>query len=138
MAKKMWKFKTKNFTVVWEISPDSFDSTYMEKDLARECRQKIRSGEWKCFNSEIRVIENVTKKVIGQAFLGQSIYADPSEFRDHFGMNAKGHGSYFSDMVREAIAEARQCFAKFQAATKEGLIAQQKILAIELRTQAHA
>ena len=45
MAKPMWKFKTKHFTIVWEISKDEFYDAYMDKNLAMECRQKIRSGE---------------------------------------------------------------------------------------------
>lgn len=56
----------------------------------------------------LSVTHRATKIKLGEAVLGGSIYEKPAEFRDHFGMNGKGHGSYFSQMVREAIAEARK------------------------------
>lgn len=134
----MWKFKTKNFTVIWTISKDDLDTKYMEPDLAKECRSKVRSGEWKCFTSDIKVLANGSKDALGEASLGGSIYADPAEFRDHFGMNIKGHGSYFSDMVREAIAQARKNFAARQEQIKKEVKAKQKLLGIKLRTEAAA
>ncbi len=136
MAKKMWSFKTRNFTVIWEISKDDLYTEGMDADTARECREKVRSGEWKCFNSEVRVIENSSKKVLGQAFLGGSIYANPAEFRDHFGMNAGGYGSYFSDMIREAIAEARKVFAEYQKGIGREIATKHKLLAVKIRQPA--
>lgn len=133
MAKKMWKFKTKNFTVVWEISKDDLYTKYMDVDTALECRKKVRSGEWKCFNSVIRVIENSTGVVLGEDFLGNSIYANPAEFRDHFGCRAKGFGSYFSDMVRAAISEARKRLPEHQKSVLKAIAKQDKMLAIKLR-----
>ena len=38
------------------------------------------------------------------------VYADPKEFRDHFGMTKGGYGSYFRDMVLRAVREARENF----------------------------
>lgn len=112
--KKMWSFKTAHFRVEWLVERDALNTDYMDPDLANECRTKVRSGEWKCFTSTIRVVHLATKNVLSESYLGNSIYADPSEFRDHFGMNGKGYGSYFSDMVREAIADARKAFPAFQ------------------------
>lgn len=99
----MWSFKTARFVVSWEVTPDpdcdlSFDDT-------GEVRENIESGLWECFGSRVRVtLDGVT---IGQDDLWGSIYEHPKDFRDHFGMNTKGHGSYFSDMVREAVGHAR-------------------------------
>ncbi|MCZ2113534.1 MAG: hypothetical protein LC131_06835 [Anaerolineae bacterium] len=138
MAKVMWKFKTKNFTVIWKIQPDVLDTRYMENDLANECSKKVRSGEWKCFMSEIQVIENSSKVALGEAFLGGSIYANPADFRDHFGMNKKGHGSYFSDMVREAIREARIAFPEHKARIKREIQTKQKLLSVMLRSRQSA
>ena len=106
----MWKFKTKHFRVEWRIRRDTFDGQYMDKKTASECREKIRSGEWKCFVSEIVVIFN--GRELSAEYLGGSIYADPAEFRDHFGMNHKGHGSYFSQMVKDAVRNARAEFKR--------------------------
>ena len=139
MAKVMWRFKTKHFTVEWLIEKDPLDTSYMDRSLAQECREKVRSGEWKCFSSEIRVILNHSKLALGEAFLGNSIYAKPAEFRDHFGMNRKGHGSYFSQMVREAVSEARVRFARLQQESKQDVLRKQRALsksqAINLRAQ---
>lgn len=112
--KKMWSFKTANFTVTWLIEDDDLYLDFMDKETAEECREKVQSGEWQCFNSVIRVEHRQTRTVLAESFLGNSIYANPNDFRDHFGMIPKGHGSYFSDMVREALAEARECFNKLQ------------------------
>lgn len=136
MAKIMWKFATKNFTILWLTEPDTLDTAYMEKALAKECRAKVNSGKWKCFSSEIRVVENGSKRVLGSAFLGGSIYAKPEEFRDHFGMNRKGHGSYFSQMVREAVAEARKLFPAIQTQVAQEVQLKQKLLALHLREPA--
>lgn len=110
MSKLMWKFHTRHFTVHWSITPDVLDTVYFDPELAKETRQKVRSGQWKCFMSTIEVIDRGTGAVLGEAYLGNSIYDDPAKFRDHFGMRTKGYGSYFSDMVREAIRDARSRF----------------------------
>lgn len=107
MNEVMWQFKTRNFTVQWLISPCyDLDLSWCETG---ETRENIASGMWTAFDSEIRVLFRGTE--VGAACLGQSIYENPSDFRDHIGMNAAGHGSYFSGMVREAIAEARKNLA---------------------------
>lgn len=99
---RMWKFETKRFSVEWHIEPEcdpdfSFDET-------GETAEKIASGEWQCFTSKVAVYVDGVE--IAADYLGNSIYADPKDFRDHIG--ARGaYGSYFRDMVREAIATAR-------------------------------
>lgn len=134
MPKKMWSFKTQHFTVIWEIEPDALDTRWMEPELAKECQQKIRSREWKCFMSTVKVLDRVTKTELGAAYLGGSIYADPAEFRDHFGMNAGNHGSYFSQMVREAIKEARARLPLLQSQCEKEIRSRQRLLDIRLRT----
>lgn len=114
MRKCLWSFKTKHFTISWTIEDDALDTAGMAKSLARKCRSKVDSGEWTCFLSEITVTHTKTGAVLGEAYLGNSIYEDPTEFRDHFGMNKKGYGSYFSQMVRDAVAEARKNFPTLQ------------------------
>lgn len=104
---EMWRFETARFVVKWEITTD-YDVD-LSWDETGETRKKLESGLWECFQS--RVVVELNGRVIGEDYLGGSIYENPSEFRDHIGMNARGHGSYFSQMVREAIAEARKTLA---------------------------
>lgn len=106
----MWSFKTKHFRVAWDITPDedcdaSFDET-------GETAEKIASGEWSCFVS--RVIVELNGREVGCDYLGNSIYETPAEFRDHIGARGK-YGSYFTDMVRSSIAEARKNVAALQS-----------------------
>ena len=102
-AETLWTFKTRNFVVEWRISPCEYlDLSWCETG---ETRANLDSGLWQAFDSEMRVLYR--GEVVGVDYLGQSIYENPADFRDHIGMNARGHGSYFSDMVRAAIAEAR-------------------------------
>ena len=132
--KTMWSFKTAHFTVEWLIERDVLNTDYMDSDLADECRANVRSGEWKCFSSTIQVVHRATKRVLSESYLGNSIYADPREFRDHFGMNGKGYGSYFSDMVREAVADARKVFPAFQKEAKAEINRQARALNCTLKT----
>jgi hypothetical protein len=113
--KKMWEFKTKNFTVQWHIEPDSDCDTSF--DETGETQEKIDSGEWECFSSRIRVIHNGTRTTLGEDWLGGSIYEDPEKFRDHIGAQGK-HGSYFRQMVRSAISEAREAWPELQESLK--------------------
>ena len=136
--RKMWSFKTRHFTVEWLIETERADYAYMEPETAAECRAKIRTGEWVCFTSIIRVVHRATKKVLSETSLGNSIYADPREFRDHFGMNGKGYGSYFSDMVREAVRAARVAFPKFQQSVQADIKLLQRALTCEIKPLALA
>lgn len=108
----MWTFRTAQFLVEWAITdepdPDlSFDET-------GETLEKCQSGEWQCFLSRMRVVHTPTGQTIGEDFLGNSIYADPAEFRDHIG-NRGRYGSYFRDMVSAAIDEARGTVQRMQS-----------------------
>lgn len=105
-SETLWTFKTRNFTVVWSISPcDYLDLSW---DDTGETTENIASGLWTAFDSTMTVYYRGAE--VGVDHLGSSIYQNPADFRDHIGMNAKGHGSYFSDMVREAVSSARARF----------------------------
>ena len=101
---KLWTFKTRFFLVEAITSRDNLDTRHMDSELAAECHTKVRSGEWQCFCTEVRVTHRPTRKILAQEYLGQSIYVDPREFVDHRGMK----GSCFADMVHAALAEARK------------------------------
>ena len=113
---KMWEFKTKRFSVIWSIEPDS--DCDLSFDETGEVAEKIASGELECFTSTMEVIHRDSGAVLSTEYLGGSIYADPADFRDHIGVKVKSrqdgrnYGSYFSDMVRGAIGAARETIAE--------------------------
>jgi hypothetical protein len=110
----LWTFKTANFVVTWSVAPD--DDLDLSFDETGEVKEKLESGEWTAFVSRMRVMHRETGAVLGEEFLGGSIYADPREFRDHIGLHSSrnNYGSYFRDMVHAACKEARTAMAKLQ------------------------
>lgn len=119
-SETMWAFNTAHFRVVWSITP-CYDLD-LSWDESGEVAGQITRGELDAFDSAIKVYHRPTGLELGAAYLGQSIYANPAEFRDHIGIKAKSrrdgrnYGSYFPGMVREAIAEARATLAQLKAA----------------------
>lgn len=113
MTTTLWTFETAHLRVSWQIEPD------MDLDLSwddsGEVADKIDSGEYTAFQSRISVTHKDTGAVLGETFLGGSVYADPEDFRDHLGSNAGRWGSYFSDMVREACKQARETLRVMQS-----------------------
>lgn len=110
MSDLVWSFDTKNFSVRLECRPEDWPD--LSWDETGETQAKIESGEWGNYVFSVRVLYKGTE--LAADYLGNSIYADPKDFRDHLGLAAKSradgcnYGSYFTDMVRTAIAEARQ------------------------------
>ncbi|GGD03547.1 hypothetical protein GTQ45_02050 [Pyruvatibacter mobilis] len=93
---RMWTFETERFLVAWDITPcDYLDLSW---DDTGEVREGLESGHYVAFDSRVAVY--LDGQMIGADYLGQSIYADPADFRDV--------GGYFGDMVREAVREARE------------------------------
>jgi hypothetical protein len=89
-----------------ETNPDfSFDET-------GETAEKCNSGEWECVIFRVRVMHKETGLELSADYLGNSIYANPTDFaREHIGARGKW-GSYYRDMVSQAIDEARATIAK--------------------------
>jgi hypothetical protein len=100
----LWTFRTWNFAVVLDWTEE--DSPDLSWDDTGEVQEKIASGEWVNCLFRVRVFCN--GMVIGTDYLGNSIHERPEDFRDHLGCGPKGYGSYFADMVREAVKEARR------------------------------
>jgi hypothetical protein len=118
-----WQFRTKRFRVSLEVTRDH-GYQYDGDDEDGETQAKLDSGEYVAFDS--RVIVELDGEEIGADSLGGSVYADGEEeqfwtaHRDPDPMNrncsimraARGERCvichYFPDMVRLAIAEARQ------------------------------
>lgn len=105
----IWQFKTKHFIVRMSCEYDQ-DTVDLSWDDTGEVAEKLADGEWAVYTFHAEVIERATGNTIGEDYLGGSIYGDPEDFRDHVGSQGK-HGSYFTDMIREAIREARKTYA---------------------------
>lgn len=111
----IWEFRTKNFSVIVSASYD-FD-TDLSWDDTGEVREKLEAGEYVAFCVKAAIFCNGHE--LAADYLGGCIYADIHEFRDHIGLAAKSkadgknYGSYFPQMVRQAIEEARKTLATF-------------------------
>ena len=113
----IWQFRTKNFRVALEADYEQ------DPDLSwadEETLEKLRDGEWTNYVFRVAVY-GPRGEELGTDYLGNSIYADATEFRDHIGLaeksraDGRNYGSYFLDMVRGAIAEARAALDDVQA-----------------------
>ena len=101
---KIYQFKTRNFTLTVESLPESAPDLSFDDSGAIE--KQIDCGEIEIFT--VRASISCHGYTLSDDFLGNCIYASPAEFRDHLGMRKKGHGSYFSDMVRTVCIQARE------------------------------
>lgn len=83
-------------------------------------RKDLESGKLCSFRVKTAIFFRGNE--ISADYLGGCIYARPSDFMDHRGIRnyvppggkAGQCGSYFSDMIRTAISEARVVIAKMQ------------------------
>lgn len=116
---EMWRFETARFAVIWDVTPS--EDVDLSWDETGETAENLNSGLWVAFDSRMRVeLDGVE---IAADYLCGSIYEHIREFRDHVGMNARGHGSYFSDMVRTAVKEARKALADAKPAPRMRAVA---------------
>lgn len=105
----IYTFKTLNFTIrvdaVEETNPDfSFDDSDDTLD-------KIVSGEFTCF--AVRASVSFRGSVVGTDYIGNCIYQNFRDFRDHLGIKKHAnYGSYFTEMIRESIREARKTLSE--------------------------
>ena len=116
------EFNTRNFTVIVDaIEEDSPDFSF---DETGEVSTKVESGEWICFCARARVL--IHGREIGTDYLGNRIYENVEDFEDHrecgkqnrsyeLEGTARRCGSYFSDMIHEAISRARKTLKKEQS-----------------------
>ncbi len=110
----IWTFRTKQFTVLFSVAPedmDPADSFEFPEDI-----EAVRNGDVDWFVARVQVLRNGHE--IGSDYLGGCAYESPQQFaQEHIKgaayareMRAKGFicGSYFPDMVRQAVADARR------------------------------
>ncbi|MDV2964543.1 hypothetical protein RZ532_01025 [Nitratireductor aquimarinus] len=114
MAYTIWEFSTKRFRIVMTAEEEyGLDLSW---DDSGEIREKIEDGLLDVFCAKCAVY--LDGREISADYLGGCIYETADDFRDHMGLAAKrradgrNYGSYFSDMVRTAIQEARDFIAK--------------------------
>ena len=100
----IWIFKTARFAVTLDCTEETDPDLSWSED--GEVLRQLEAGL--LYNLCFRVRVTLDGGEVGADYLGNSVYADPAEFRDHFGCKPKGYSSYFTDMVREAIAQARK------------------------------
>ena len=113
----MWSFETAQFRVEWAIAPES-DPDF-SFDETGETAANVASGLWECFTSRMSVTHIPSGAELSADYLGNSIYENPREFRDHIGARGK-YGSYFRDMVHSAVSEARKTLQKMGAVYVRG------------------
>lgn len=118
----MRTFKTKHFTVIADaIEDDCLDFSW---DDTGETQEKVNSGEYLCFTARVRVL--LHGREIGADYLSNCIHESLDKFMDHKECGKQNReyaaqgkegrcGSYFSDMIRAAIAEARKELKNYQS-----------------------
>lgn len=111
----MREFKTKNFRVVAEALEDNdLDLSWDEDGSVAE---GLDSGKYMAFCAHVVVYYK--GREVGEDYLGGCIYKSLEDFIDHKECGKQNRiyaergeagrcGSYFSDMIHEAIAEARK------------------------------
>ena len=105
MSKEIWSFETKNYRVVYAVEPEyDLDLSW---DISGATRKGLDSGQLVAFVAHVYVIHKPTGIMLGDAYLGECVYETPEAFIDHRG--ARGiYGSYFVDMIRVVIENARK------------------------------
>jgi len=116
----VWQFKTAQFRVALEATYD--DDCDLSFDDTGETRANIKSGLWTPYLFKVAVYDLTSGNEIGADYLGGSIHENASDFIDHREVgkqnreyaaqgNAARCGSYFHDMIKGAIAEARKNYS---------------------------
>jgi hypothetical protein len=107
----IWSCETPQFRVAYDVAPD--DDLDLSWDDDGSTREGLESGKYVAFIARVQVTHKDTGAELGADYLGGCIYESPEAFIDHRGIKAHpGVGSYFSDMVRSAVAQARVNLAK--------------------------
>lgn len=111
----IWTFKTANFTVRVTAEPEN-ETLDLSWDETGEVREGLESGRFVAFCAKAVVEYRGAELAAG--YLGACIYESESDFRDHVGLamrsraDGRNYGSYFADMVKTVISEAREAMAE--------------------------
>jgi hypothetical protein len=113
----MREFETANYRVRVTAEPElDLDLSW---DETGEVRRKLDTGEYIAFVAHAEVIHKPTGTVLGEDYLGNCIYSGFGDFMDHRACGRQNReweasgeegrcGSYFAQMISDAIAEARE------------------------------
>lgn len=105
----IWKFETARFVIMCDVAPedmDPADSFQFDADI-----EAVRNGEveWFCVRVQVCTKDGTQ---LGADYLGGCAYKSASDFvTDHRGTG----GDYFTDMIREAVRQARANMGRFAA-----------------------
>ena len=110
------EFKTAHFRVIADWTED-YDAD-LSYDESGETLRNVQSGKWVCMLVRVRVLHD-TLGDLGVDYLGGCVYEKPEAFMDHKECGAETRrlrasgsnaicGSYFTDMISEAIGNARK------------------------------
>lgn len=118
---KVWRFKTKRFTIFLELERER-KYKYEGDDPDGETQARIDNGEFVAFSATVQIYLDDSDNEIASNSLYGCIYDagrvyefvtdhwnSPPEYRNTLAMKAQNKVicHYFPDMVREAVAEAR-------------------------------
>lgn len=104
MWENIWSFKTANFRVDYDVQADNDLDLSWDED--GQTREGLESGKYVAFVARVVVWHKSIEA--GSDYLGGCIYESPEAFIDHRGIKRYPHcASYFSDMVRSAVEQAR-------------------------------
>jgi hypothetical protein len=118
------EFETENFIVRMSAEEESDLDLSWDKDGST--LKGLESGKYIAFVAHAEVIHKETGTVLGEDYLSNCIYKSFDDFADHRAcgrqnrklakQNKAGRcGSYFADMIHEAISEARKQAKEYQA-----------------------
>jgi hypothetical protein len=119
----MREFETENF-IVRASAEEEFDLD-LSWDEDGSVREGLESGKFIAFVAHVEVIHKDTGAVLGEDYLDNCIYKSFDDFMNHRACGRQNRklkkqhkagrcGSYFTDMIHEAITEARRRAAKLQ------------------------
>lgn len=92
----IWTFRTDRFRIALEVCPEyDLDLSFDEDGSVRD---RLERGLLVAFQAQVVVY--LDGREVGADYLGNCIYESAEQFREE--------GSYFRDMVRAAIREARR------------------------------
>lgn len=115
------EFRTKQFRVIVDALEE--DSPDLSWDETGEAARKIDDGTYLLFCARVRVIHDELGE-LGADYLGNCVYESLEAFMDHKECGASNRkaladdptcvsrcGSYFTDMIHQAISMARERIA---------------------------
>jgi hypothetical protein len=125
----MREFTTRNYTV--RVSAEEEWDLDLSFDETGRVLKQLERGDLIAFVAHVEVIHKPTGMVIGEDYLGGCIYKNFDDFMDHRACGKQNRkwakqgkegrcGSYFAQMIGDAIAEARESYPALVDKLKQG------------------